>query len=414
MNSDARKSRFVQDPRESDADQVDPLADLSVIYFGNDWFAENRTSSHHIARQVAQEMPLLYIDTPGMRSPRMRIRDLRKVFRIMRAWLANPEQLGQQFWHLTVPQFPLRRIPLVQKLNRIIGRWSVRRAVRFLNFGRRLSWFTVPHPAEMAGTVGDEFIVYYAVDDYAALAQVDRDRIRQFDDVLTSRADLVFVTSQSLFDEKRSLNRNLNYSPHGVDFELFCKAEDPDTPVPDGARGLRRPVIGYYGSIAGQMDLELVAYLAGQRSNWTFLLIGLVSVDPAILRGLPNIHLVGPQPYQSLPGWAKAFDVAIVPYRRDRFVLRSNPLKIREYLATGKPVVSIRTPEIERFAEFILLADSNEEFLHKIDQALTGDSSELRQARMNSVRNCSWEARAESALRRVRRALTDRCSQDAR
>jgi glycosyltransferase involved in cell wall biosynthesis len=277
-----------------------------------------------------------------------------------------------------------------------------------LRFGRRLSWFTVPHPAAMAGMVGDELVVYYVVDDYAALAQMDAVRIQRLDDELTARADVVFVCPGTLLSRKRELNRNVEYSPHGVDFELFSQAQDPATEIAYAARGLRQPIIGYFGSIASQIDLDLIAYLARQRKNWTFLLIGMASVDVGAIAALTNVNLAGPQPYESLPRWAKAFDVAIVPYLRNRNVLNSNPLKIREYLAAGKPVVSVRAPEIERFGDLILLADSNEDFLHKIEQALESETAEVRQARMDAVRNSSWQACAERAIGRVKKAFADR------
>lgn len=386
----------------------DPFQNLSVIYFGNDWFAENRTSSHHIARQLARRMPLLYVDTPGMRSPTASSRDLRKMFRIARKFRAVPESVGPRLWHLTVPQIPFRGLPFVESLNRALGRWLVRRAARYLRFGRRLSWFAVPHPAAIAGMLEDELVVYYVVDDYAALAQMDAERIQRLDDELTARADVVFVCSETLLKRKRELNQNVQYSPHGVDFELFRQAQDPATEIAEPARALRQPIIGYFGSIAGQIDLELIAYLAGRRKNWTFLLIGMASVNVDALTALPNVHLAGPQPYESLPQWAKAFDVAIVPYRRDRFVLNSNPLKIREYLAAGKPVVSVRAPEIERFSDVVFLADSHEDFLDKIQQALEAETAEIRERRMALVRNSSWEACAERALGRVKKAFADR------
>jgi len=390
------------------ANPEDPFQNLSVIYFGNDWFAENRTSSQHIARQLARRMPLLYVDTPGMRSPTASSRDLRKILRIARKLLTRPKPLAPQLWHLTVPQIPFRQLPFVESLNRALGRWLVRRAARFLRFGRRLSWFAVPHPAAMAGMVGDELVVYYVVDDYAALAQMDAARIQRLDDELTARADVVFVCSETLLPRKRELNRSVEYSPHGVDFELFSQAQDPATEIAEATRGFRHPIIGYFGSIANQIDLELIAYLARERKNWTFLLIGMASVEVGAISALSNVHLAGPQPYESLPRWAKAFDVAIVPYRRNRFVLNSNPLKIREYLASGKPVVSVRAPEIERFGDAIFLADSQEDFLHKIEQALEGETAEIRQKRMDAVRNSSWQACAERVLDRAQKALADR------
>src|ERR1039458_1396737 len=101
------------------ANPEDPLQNMSVIYFGNDWFAENRTSSHHIARQLARRMPVLYVDTPGMRSPTASTRDVRKILRIARKFLARPKSVGPQLWRLTVPQIPFRQLPFRSEERRV-------------------------------------------------------------------------------------------------------------------------------------------------------------------------------------------------------------------------------------------------------------------------------------------------------
>ena len=85
---------------------------------------------------------------------------------------------------------------------------------------------------------------------------------------------------------------------------------------------------------------------------------------------MPNVMFAGPQPYESLPEWAKAFDVAIIPYRLTHQVLHANPLKLREYLATGKPVVTVSTPAIRQFAGYVHVAESQEQFLNGIERAL--------------------------------------------
>jgi glycosyltransferase involved in cell wall biosynthesis len=120
------------------------------------------------------------------------------------------------------------------------------------------------------------------------------------------------------------------------------------------------------------------------------------------------VRLVGPQPYETLPGWAKAFDVAIIPYRLNQQVRNANPLKLREYLATGKPIVSVTNPEIEKFRDLVCLADGRESFLAGIDHALRNDTAELRRQRMNSVRTTSWEHRTQSSLQIVMDTLRRR------
>jgi glycosyltransferase involved in cell wall biosynthesis len=391
------------------AHNLDPgaLAGMSVIYFGNDWFAENRTSSHHISRQLSRRLPLLYIDAPGMRAPTASSRDLKKISRVLGKFLAAPQQIGQQMWHITMPQLPWRKLPFIDLLNRALGRWLVLRAARRLGFKRRLSWFAVPHPGALAGRVGDEFIVYYCIDDYAAFAQMDAKRIQGLDDALARRADLVFVSSTSLLEGKRGLARQLEYSPHGVDFELFSKAQDPATVVAPAARNLKHPVIGYFGSIAHHTNLEMIEEMARARPAWTFILIGMASVDTSALTALPNVVLPGPQRYETLATWAKAFDAAIIPYR-PWFALHSSSLKVREYLAAGVPVVTVSTPEIERYKDVISIASNTAEFLAALDCALATNSPRACLARFDAVKDSTWEGCATRAFNRVTQAFADR------
>jgi len=334
-----------------------PFGDCGIVYFGNDWFAENRTSSHHIAARLAGFAPVLYVDSPGLRAPKASGRDLRRAVAKLAATLRKPTRVGEQLWHCTVPQLPFRRVPGVDTLNRWFGRWAVRRAMRAIDLRQPISWFVVPHPGFMAGRLGEALCVYYCIDDYAAHPGVDAELIGQRDEQLTRSADLVFVAPPALVDAKRRSNPQTFFSPHGVDVELFGRAARADTPVPEAASALAHPVVGYFGSLHDWIDLELIEWLAKSRPQWSFLLVGHAAADVAALRALGNVHLVGPKPYQTLPGWAKAFDVAIIPYRLNRQVANANPLKLREYLATGKPIVSVRNPEIAKFAEWVRIAD---------------------------------------------------------
>jgi glycosyltransferase involved in cell wall biosynthesis len=123
------------------------------------------------------------------------------------------------------------------------------------------------------------------------------------------------------------------------------------------------------------------------------------------VKALPNVVFPGPQPYQSLPNWARAFDVAIIPYRPTRQVLNSAPLKLREYLATGKPVVAVPAPEIERFAGLVRLAQGPEQFIREIEDALLNDTEAARTRRMDATSTMSWEARVREIVDIVERRI---------
>ncbi len=384
------------------------LQGRGVVYFGNDWNAENRTSSHHVATRLAQRMPVLYVDSPGMRAPTTSGRDLKRAWRKLTAALKPPVQLREGLWHCTVPQLPFRRIPGVDAFNRVFSRWAVRRALRKAGITRYLSWFVVPHPGFLAHRLGEDFCVYYCIDDYAAHPGVDAELIGRRDDALSREADQLFVAPPALLPIKQVINPTTTYAPHGVDLDLFLTARAPETPVAEGARGLTGPVIGYIGSLHEWIDIELIAWLAKERPHWSFLLVGHAAADVSALRPLPNVRLAGPQPYATLPTWAKAFDAAIIPYRMNRQVANANPLKLREYLATGKPVVSTYNPEIAKFSQWVRIAEDHEGFLAALDQALADDSAAAAEARVAAVAAQTWDRRVDDVLATVARALDGR------
>ena len=378
-------------------------SEFCILYFGNDWNAENRTSSHHIAQRLGAQFPLLYIDTPGLRAPQATGRDFRKLFRKLSSAVELPRAIGPHMWVMTMPQIPFRNLPGAAAMNRIASSAMVRRAARHLGFRNPVYWFVVPHASVVLGRRREEFVVYYCIDDFAAFPGVDAVSVQRMDDELSARADQLFVASARLLPGKQKLNTTATLSPHGVDVDLFAKAMDPATETPLEVQALRKPVIGYFGVLGDWIDIELMEYCARNRPEWTFLFIGRISTEVANLRSLPNTVFIPPQPYASLPGWAKAFDAAVIPYRLTQQVLNSNPLKLREYLATGKPIVTVRAPEIEKFSDVLPLAGNREEFLAQLDTAIQDRSATSRQARLNSIRGQSWDDRVEAVIEIVRR-----------
>ena len=385
-------------PTPNTADAEPHVAKLCVVYFGNDWAAENRTSSHHIASRLAGQVDLLYVDSPGMRAPTGSRRDLSRIWRKIAQAFQKPQRVEPGLWRCTVPQLPWHHVPGVPWLNKQVGAWAVRRAMRHARLQNPILWFVVPHPAMMVDAIDHRLLIYYCIDDYAAHPGVDVARISACDALLTQRADHVFVAPPALLEKKQQMNANTSYAPHGVDVDLFARAQAPQTVVPALAQILSKPVIGYFGLLAPWTDIELLVWLAQQRPQWSFLLVGHASADISALRQLPNVHLVGPQPYQTLPEWAKAFDVAIIPYRQNQQVRNANPLKLREYLATGKPIVSVPAPEVEKFPGLVRVALDYDAYLAAIELSIQEDNAQLRASRIASVRDMSWDHRARSSL----------------
>ncbi len=378
----------------------------AIVYFGNDWFGENRTSSHHIARRLGERFPLLYVEVPGLRAPEVNSRDLAKLGRKLAKTFQSPKPIGPSMWHMTLPQIPYRNAPGVADVNRWFGRRMIRRAVASLGFKEIVTWFLVPHPGFLAGHCGESMSVFYAVDDYSALPGMDKLQVARMDTELTRAADLVFGVSPSICKAKEPLNPHTVFSPHGVDADLFGRAADRSLPLPERARNLRSPVIGFFGILDQRFDATLIDYLARQRPDWTFLLVGRVAVETALLSALPNVVMAGSVPYETVPDWARAFDICLMPYRQDAFSHSANPLKMREYLATGRAVVSVPLPEVERFGGGVVLARSHAEFLAQLEKELREDSEDKRRARIASVAPMTWDARAAEVIATAERRLS--------
>jgi glycosyltransferase involved in cell wall biosynthesis len=377
-----------------------------VVFFGNDWEAENRTSSHHLSRWLAARHPLLYVECPGLRTPTTGARDLRKTVRVLWAGLRGPVPTGEGPLRWTLIQLPFHGSGLARRINQVMGRALLRFHLRRLGFRNSVFWFTVPHAGHLAGGLGEALTVYYCIDDYAALPHVDREAVTVMDRELTARADLVFVASDTLLEGKRAINPRTVVSPHGVDVAHFATARSPDLAVPPDLQALPGPVIGFFGLIEEWIDLDLVAYLADSRPHWSFAMIGRLAVPADRVPRRANIHFLGRRPYQALPACGKAFAAAIIPYRLTRQVLHANPIKLREYLAMGLPVVSVRTPEISKFEGVVHIAETREEFLAALDRVLAApEPAGEAERRMSVTRGMSWDARLREVEATVIAAL---------
>jgi glycosyltransferase involved in cell wall biosynthesis len=369
------------------------MAERTILYFGNDWDAENRTSSHHVARWLASRYQVIYVECPGMRAPRASGRDLEKIFRKVRLALRGPRPQPEGLSVQTLLQIPLHRFALVRRLNRLLIVLWMRLLLWRRGAKDPITWFVAPHLAPVAGHLGERLVVYYVTDDHASLPGVDVEAVRAMDEELTRKADLVFVASDTLLERKSRLNPRTYVSPHGVDVAHFARAKDPALEVPADAAGLKRPIVGFFGLIERWIDLDLVAWLAERRPEWTFLMIGRVAVPDAEVPRLPNLVYLGRRPYETLPAYGKAFAAAIIPYRLNAQVLHANPLKLREYLAMGRPIVSVSTPEIDKFAAHVRIGRTREEYLAHLDAAVATGLPEAQLAAQSAlVATMTWDA----------------------
>ncbi|HEX8967344.1 MAG TPA: glycosyltransferase, partial [Chloroflexota bacterium] len=152
------------------------------------------------------------------------------------------------------------------------------------------------------------------------------------------------------------------------------------------------------------VDVKLIAQLARARPAWSFVLVGPVGIDVSPLRGLANVHLVGPRAYASLPGYLAGMDVGLIPFERSTLTYHADPIKAYEYLAAGLPVVATDLPALRRLSHVVRLAGTPAEFLEQLDAAITEGRDARHAERQAEAARHSWTARFETIER-----LLDQC-----
>lgn len=303
---------------------------------------------------------------------------------------------------------PLKLLPNTlgwgRRINEALFRAHVNRAALRLGIKCPLLWLNPQTAVHMVGKMGEQSVVYDITDDWTALTQTQalkRLTVAQ-DQELCGLAETIFVCSEHLFAIKRDLARNLHMVSNGVEAEHYERVLDGEGPLPAPANGWAKPVLGYTGTLhPDRVDVELIESLAHRFPQGTIALIGpnmLVGKDLARLEACPNIVLTGPMPYETLPEIMRAFDVCITPHKVSAFTESLNPIKLWEYLAAGKPIVSTDVAGFRDYPQFVSLAPDADSFALAVDAALLEEPS-VAQERRAEARKHSWEARLDDILR---------------
>jgi glycosyltransferase involved in cell wall biosynthesis len=278
-------------------------------------------------------------------------------------------------------------------------RHHVKQAARRIGMRSPVLWLN-PHSAgHMVGRMGERAVIYDITDDWTAMTQSDRltKLIATQDQQLCRMADAVIVCSERLRQLKQDTARNLHLIPNGVDAKHYASVFDGTGPLPDAATRWARPVFGYTGSVHGdRVDVELVREVA-RRIDGTLVFIGpdmLTAEQRRRMTEPGNVIVNGPVSYQELPQYMRAFDACVVPHCVSAFTESLNPIKLFEYLAAGKPIVSTDVAGFRDYPQFVLIACTADEFAAACKSAL-GEPADRPAARRHEAAKHSWSSRVD-------------------
>lgn len=312
--------------------------------------------------------------------------------------IPSPPVLPHGRQHL--PRWALRAtMPLVMAINAAVLVRHVRRVLRALAVADPILWLTDPYQVALLGRFGERLACYFNFDEFADIAENRRlsGLLRRLDDDLTRRSDVVFTTSRAQWERRRGLNPRTYLVPNAVDFELFHRAVTGELAVPADIAQVPRPIIGFVGWLTLHIDVTLLRRIAEAYPHCSLVLVGPdrlpAGADLDALRRQPNVVFLGRKDHSAVPAYLSVFDVALMPYSLSGHVLSAYPAKLHEYLAAGRAVVATALPELRPFAKVVWLAQSHDEFVQQVGQALAGSPAEAIEARLAVARQNTWDQR---------------------
>lgn len=369
-----------------------------VIFSTTDWDAPQFGSRQQIALRLARRHRVLYVDQP--RALHSLISDRQKSLIQLQRWLKGGLRqpiptLPNLHVYAPPPVLPIFYHAATNAVNQQILKLAIRRTLRRLGWQVDIFWTYWANSGQLVNAFGEKISVYHCIDNYRATGYplVLPEQIVALEETLCHKVDLVLTRTQGLADMLKECSQRLVVIGGGVDTDLF----DFHLPLaqPGELRYLKKPLAGLVGTLDDRLDIPLLQQVAQGLPEVTFVLAGplrahLVDISP--LTPLPNVHLLPTQPYGRVPAFIAHFDVCLIPYKINDYTREVSPLKLYEFLAMGKHVVATPLPYVRQAADYIYLAESADQFMTAIQQALIGPPpAELQASRRRLAESYSWD-----------------------
>jgi glycosyltransferase involved in cell wall biosynthesis len=370
-----------------------------VCFGGEDWWYHNRAHTDmQLMRRFSKKGTTVYVNSIMMRRHKIigGSRFTEKLVRKVRSILKGLKKSSAGFWVYSPFTLPIHHISWARPLNQAILKYQIQRLMQRLDMNAPVVWVACPAACDTAIRMKKAKLVYQRTDRYEDDPNVDRDAILDYDGKLKAAADITVYVNRLLYDQEAAQCKRALFLDHGVDYEMFASAE-LDSEKPADIAGIKKPIAGYFGALDGhKIDISFLEAVAERLPEMSFVFIGKPSLDCSGLSARKNVWLLGQKAYEQIPHYGKCFDVAILPWKINKWTEAANPIKLKEYLALGKPVVS--TPsfsELQQYLDVVYQANSPEEFAECIRKACSQDSAELVRKRRQRVAETSWDSKAE-------------------
>jgi glycosyltransferase involved in cell wall biosynthesis len=347
----------------------------SIICFaGEDWWYHHPHSKNHILKRLAGSNRVLFVNSLGLGLPAASHPDFfLKIRRKLKSSLRWLRKVSDGLYVMTPLNLPFYGSPRIRAMSARLLALQIRIAMVICRIRDPILWVAIPTAAEVAKRLSSKLVIYQVSDKYDANedSELGRDVIREFDRRLKEMASVVMYSGLRLYEEGDGHKRF--FLEQGVDYV---------------------------------MDVPLIEEVARRRPDWHWVMVGLKSNLVQI--AAPNVHFVGSKPYEDVPKYVKKFDICVLPWRQgNAFIEYGSAIKVREYLATGKPVVISPLYEYNK-TPGVRLYRTPEEFIAAVEDGLKNDTPAQRELRQATVKQCTWDTQTKQVGQLIRDLLSGR------
>lgn len=369
-----------------------------LIVFAEDWGALP-SSTQHIIKELAKSRKVVWINSIGLRQPTFCLRDIKRLWHKLTAskqtclsneFATKTDNKPSEQFHIVNPKtIPAPQSKLARALAKQLLKWQIQPVLAKTQLQSPILWTSLPTAVDLAGSFDEHALVYYCGDDFSGLAGVDHHTVTAREKELVDKADLIIASSQSLVDGFNKHSAQL--LTHGVDQTLFTTPCQRALDLPDA-----KHIAGFYGSISNWLDMRLLSETIQQLPEWQFVFIGKIETDISEINHFKNVTFLGPRPHHLLPSYSQHWTASLLPFVDNKQIQACNPLKLKEYLAAGRPVISTSFNAITPYRALIQVADNSAAMVEalRLSTQLT-DLAEFTPALRQQTTNKSWQARAQ-------------------
>ncbi|MGZ7013049.1 MAG: glycosyltransferase [Acidimicrobiales bacterium] len=389
-----------------------------ICFSAQDWWYHNQAhSDFQLLRRVGQRRPVLLVNSIGLRVPLpgRSTQPLRRIGRKLQSVArrtTRPDPSNPGFHVMTPLPFPSYGSPTARRIGAWLVRVQIERAARRIGViqpGRPdpVIVLTIPTAIDVASDIPHSALVMNRSDKHSGFPEADGQVVRELEIRSLGAAQRIFYSAQALMlDEAEFTGDRARLLDHGVDVVHFTPR--PEREIPTDLREIPGPRVGFFGGLDDYLvDFDLLEVLARSLPDVQLVLIGDATCSLDGLEALDNVHILGFKSYAEIPAYGSGFDVGLMPWKDNEWIRHSNPIKLKEYLALGLPIVSTDFPEVHRYEHLVRIARSPQEFVKAVEQTLQDGGLATPAERRAAVEHSTWDAAAGLLLREAESVMRE-------